>query len=102
PVERQQLVAELRIEILVAHPTLGMLFDRRVLVVALGQDVAVLVEAVGAVDGLWVHEGRGVPAARGVEDDVVGGAPRLVLRLLLRRGGAEGDGQTKAGRGTGF
>ncbi len=81
-VEDQQLAAEPGVELLVAHPLLDVLGGRRALVFADADDVPLSIKAIDPVDPLGVHQIRGVPAARGVEDDVV--RPRIPSRF--RRG----------------
>ncbi len=104
PIEHEQLVAELGVEILVAHPALDVLRGRGELVRAVREDVAFLVEAVDAADALGVHQVRRVPAAGGVEDDVVRPLVGLVLRLPRgpAAGQAERNGQAEAGQAAEF
>jgi hypothetical protein len=93
----QQFVAEVRVEVLVAHPALGVLLDGRVLMRSLGQNVAFLVEAIHSVDTLGIHEVRGIPAAGGIEHHIVGAGIRLVLLLRGERWTVR-HGQTEAGQ----
>ena len=103
-VEREQLAAELAVELLVAHAAGLVLVRRRELVRALREDVAFLVEAVHFVDALGVHQVGRVPAARGIEDEV---ERPLVRRLFLHRraherGHAAGAGEAESGEGAEF
>ena len=102
-IQREQFLAELAKELLVAHASLLLLRCRRELVRALRQNVALFVEPVDVAHALGVHEIRRVPSARGIEDHVerpvVG---RLLLRLRQERAHSAGTGKAQPGKAAEF
>src|SRR5262249_44248899 len=87
------------VEVLVAQTALDVLRRRGVLVSALSQDVAFLVESVDPTSPLGVHQVGRVPTARGIEDDVVRsliGLRPLVCTSQRRKG--ERHGNAEAGK----
>jgi hypothetical protein len=99
-IEGEQFATELLVEILVAHSLFHVRGRGGELMIPVSEDVPFLVESIDFADTLRVHQIRGVPTARRIENDVIGTFVRgefFRFRPAQRRI-PYGGGNTEAGR----